>query len=131
MEALHHQAATDGRGFDDQAVDIQVMVVFRVGDRRLQRFRYGLGDALRAELEIEQRLVHVLAADHLRDKVQLARAGAYVAQAGHRLALCGTRFVCRFTHLSIPSYFAAAGAAFLSAAVWPWNWRVGANSPNL
>ena len=36
LEALHHQALADRRLGDDQAVDVELVVVLGVGDRRLQ-----------------------------------------------------------------------------------------------
>ena len=47
-EALHHQVLADVGLGDDQIVDVEVVVVLGVGDRRLQRLLDVAGDALAA-----------------------------------------------------------------------------------
>ena len=68
-----------------QAVDVELVVVLGVGDRRLQRLAHVLRDPLPRELQLRQRPLAPLAADQLRHQVQLARADAQIARHRHRL----------------------------------------------
>ena len=45
-EALHHQVLADEGLGDDQAVDVEAVVVLGVGDRRVERLAHVGGDAL-------------------------------------------------------------------------------------
>ena len=107
---------------DDEIVDIEIVVVFRVGDGALERLADVEGDALARELEIGQRRLDPLAADQLRQQVELLRADAKHATDGFRLRLLELALCLRLGHQPL--------FAFLSAA-WPWNVRVGENSPSL
>ena len=66
MEALDHQRLADMRLGDDQIVDVEVVVVLRIRDRRLQALAHVLGDALAREFEIGERGRDLLAANELR-----------------------------------------------------------------
>ena len=85
MEALHHQVLADAGFLDHQVVHIQVMVVFGIGDRGLQRLLHHRSDALLAEGQLVQGAFDLLASDLLRHQVELARGDADVAGNGHRL----------------------------------------------
>ena len=85
MEALHHQILTDAGFRNHQIIDVQVMVVFGIGDGRLQRLLDDAGDALLRKSQNIQGAFDLLAADLLRHQVQLARGDADVAGNGHRL----------------------------------------------
>ena len=84
-ETLHHDAVANMRLCDDQSVDIEVMVVLGVRNRGLQALLDVAGDPLARELQVGERRGCLLAADQLRNKVQLLRADA--KHAGYRLCL--------------------------------------------
>ena len=110
----------------DQIVDVEIVIVLGIGDRRFQALANVAGDPLLREFEIGQRARDLLAADQARDQVELLRADAQIARQGHRLAVVQCALARRLTHDASPHF----RLAFLSAA-WPWNVRVGENSPNL
>src|SRR5580692_9135371 len=70
---------------DDEIVDVEIVIVLGIGDRRFQAFAHVAGDALARKLEIRERGRHLLAADELGQKIELLRADA--EHAGHRLGL--------------------------------------------
>src|SRR5215475_2665872 len=123
MEALHDEAATDRRLGHVEAIDVELMVVLGIGDRRLQHALHRSGDAALRERQFRQRRSGVLAADEFGDEVELARAAAQQARDRLRLVV---RLAARCLLLA---HFVSTFLAFLSAAVWPWNTRVGENSP--
>src|SRR5215469_10770216 len=85
METTHHKGPADRRFLDVKPVDIELVVVLRIGDRRLQHLLHIVGDAPTAESELGDRRLRGLAADHRRDQVELARADADRALEGRRL----------------------------------------------
>src|SRR5262249_61102326 len=82
METLDHQRLADMRLGHDEIVDIEVVIVLGIGDRRLQALAHLAGDALVRKLEIGKRACDLLAADELRDEIELLRA--YPQHAGDR-----------------------------------------------
>jgi hypothetical protein len=76
MEALHHHAFADARFPDDEVIDIEVVIVFRVGDRRLQNLLDRSRNALGRERQLVQSPLRGKAANGLRDEIELARADA-------------------------------------------------------
>src|ERR1700720_2542859 len=68
-----HRVADVGRG-DDQIVDIEIVVILGVGDRALEGLLDIEGAPLAGKLEIGESLLNLLAADQLRQKIQLLRA---------------------------------------------------------
>src|ERR1700694_6183673 len=85
---------------DDEIVDVEVVVVLRIGNRRFQAFAHVSRDALARELEIRQRRRDLLAADQRRDQVELLRRdpqhtahrlGLALAEAAYALAHGSTR----------------------------------------
>src|SRR3546814_499585 len=122
MEAPHHQTLADTGFGDDQTVDVKLVVVLGIGDRRLQDLADVLGDAPLGEGQFRQGRLDPLAADQTGDHAELAGADPDVPPHGHRLVLAEAGFARLLAH----GYF----FAFLSA-VWPWKVRVGENSPNL
>src|SRR5262249_42898008 len=85
VETLDHQALADMGLGDHEIVDVGLVIVFRICDRRLQPLEYVLGDALARELEIGFRSRDLLAADQLGQQVELLRAHAQ--HPGDRLRL--------------------------------------------
>ena len=59
---------------DDQIVDVELMVVLGIGDRRFQALAHVARDALAREFQIGQRARDLLAADQLRHQIELLRA---------------------------------------------------------
>src|SRR5690242_9192794 len=126
VEALQGEGPPDRRLLDVELVDVELVVVLGVGDRRLQHLLDVLGDAARREAELGQRPVGALAADHLRHEIELARADAQRPGIGGRLAVGQAALEGGLAH----GVGAFTRTAFLSAE-WPWKVRVGANSPSL
>jgi len=119
-ETLDHQRLADMGLGDHKIVDVEVVIVLGVGDRRFQALAHVFGDALARELQVGERARDLLAADHLRDQVQLSSRAADGVADGERFLVA---------HLAGCSLLAHQRLPFLSEA-WPWNVRVGANSPS-
>src|SRR4051794_870395 len=119
-EALHRDRLADARLGDDERVDVEVVVVLRIGDRRGENLADILGHSLGRELEDVERFLDLAAADEAGDQVQLARRTADRRADGERFLLA---------HLARCSLLAHQRLPFLSEA-WPWKVRVGANSPS-
>src|SRR5215208_4060523 len=77
---LERRALVRVDGGDLQLVAHQLVVVLRVGDRRLQELLPRLGGAARCEGQDSPRLLDVLAADVIADEPRLAGGGADVAR---------------------------------------------------
>ena len=58
---------------DDEIVDVEIVIVLGVSDRRFQALAHVLGDTLARKLKVSERARNLLAADQLRDKVELLR----------------------------------------------------------
>src|SRR5947209_12789530 len=82
VKAFHDKGPTDRRLLDIELVDIELVVVLGIGDRRLQHLLDVMRDASARKGQLGERLRGVLAADRLGNEVQLARAGAQGAQKG-------------------------------------------------
>src|SRR5580698_27605 len=97
-ETLHHDAVADMSLGDDQIVDIEVVVVFGIGDCRFQTLLDVHSDPLARKLQIGERSRSLPAADQLRDQVKLLRA--HPQHPGDRLGLVirEAPFALRFAH---------------------------------
>ena len=84
-EALDHERLADMGLGDDEVVDVEVVIVLCVGNRRFQALADILGDSLARKLEIGERARDLLAADHLRDEIELLRRNPQ--HLGHCLCL--------------------------------------------
>src|ERR1043165_4442032 len=73
-EALHDQRLANMRLGNDEIVDVEFVIVFRIRDRRLQTLANVLRDPLAREFEIGERGRDLLAADQARDEIELLRA---------------------------------------------------------
>ena len=82
---LDHQRLADMRLDDHEIVDVEIVIVLRIGDRRFQALAHVAGNALAREFEIGKRGRNLLAADELRQEVQLLRA--HPQHAGDGLGL--------------------------------------------
>jgi hypothetical protein len=87
MKALHDDGLTHISLGNNQRIDIEIVVVLGVCDRRFKRLLDGRGDALARKLKLGQRLVNLLAADESSDQVELLRADA--KRAGDCLRFVG------------------------------------------
>src|ERR1700732_1636800 len=92
VKALHDKGPADRRLLDVEAIDVELVVVLGVGDRRLQDLLDVMGDAATGKGQFGERLRRVLAADRLRDQVELARADAQGAQEGGGFGVVETAF---------------------------------------
>src|SRR3954453_13718363 len=102
VKALHHESPADRRFLYVKPVDIELVVVFGVGDSRLQHLPDVLRDAPRREGQFGESSRRVLAADYLGDKVELARAGAQGAQKRRRLVVLKPAFRLGLPHQALP-----------------------------
>src|ERR1700728_618344 len=121
LVALDDQRLADMRLDDDEIVDVEIVIILGVGDRRFQALAHVTRDALAREFEIGERGRHLLAADKLRQKIELLRTHAQ--HAGHRLGLGIRKRALAFllAHKSSPAPYdvppaGAAGAAAGAAA---------------
>lgn len=85
VETLHGDGlANIGLG-DDESVDVEVMVVFRIGNRRFERLLDGPCDALAGEFELGESAINLLATDKSGNQVQFL--GADAERTGNGLSL--------------------------------------------
>ena len=108
---LHHEVLADMGFCNDEAVDVEAVIVLGVRDGALQQLADILGRTLRRELQLSQRTLDRHAADLLSQKVQLLRARTVHAQNSARFIRSLLRRILGFSH----DYFLFA---FLSAP-WP------------
>src|SRR6185437_14497524 len=125
-ETLHHDAVADMRFRNNEIIDIEIVIIFGIGNRRFQALLDIDRDPLARKLQIGKRGRSLPAADQLRDKIELLRA--HPQHPGDRLGLVVREapFALWLAHRLSPQTF----LAFLSPE-WPWKVRVGENSPNL
>src|SRR6516225_6262203 len=125
-ETFHDDAVADMRFRNDQIVDVEIVIVLGVRDRRFQALLDITRDPLARKLQVRERSRSLPAADQLRNQVKLLRA--HPQHPGDRLGLVigEAPFALWFAHRLGPQAF----LAFLSPE-WPWKVRVGENSPNL
>src|SRR5450759_4733634 len=83
---------------DDQLVDVEVVIVLGISDRRLQALAHVLGDALARKLEVGERARDLLAADHLRDKIELLRTDPDHPAHRFGLVIREASLVCALAH---------------------------------
>src|SRR5262245_35727751 len=101
---------------DDQIVDVEIVIVLGIGDRRLQTLAHIARDPLARELEISKRRRHFLAADQLRHQIELLRTNPQ--HAGNRLRLIfGEAALALFlAHRISPQLLAGVAGAAAGAA---------------
>src|SRR5882672_6684656 len=123
LETLHDEALAD-RGFGhDQPVDVEIVVVLGIGDRRVERLLDVQRDALLREGELVDGQRRLLAANGGGHEVELARADAHGAQHGLGLIVrlaAGSGGLAHVDSLDT-----------LLSPEWDEKVRVGANSPSL
>src|SRR6202140_839995 len=84
-ETLHDDAVADMRFRDDQIVDIEIMIVLGVGNRRFKALLDVDRDPLARKLQVGERSRSLPAADQLRHQIELLRA--HPQHPGDRLGL--------------------------------------------
>src|SRR5262245_34012296 len=103
---------------DDEFVDVEVVIVFGVCDRRFQALADILGDALVRKLQISERTRDLLSTNELRNEVELLRGnpqhlahslGLVLVEVSLALALAHDPTLC-VSQLSPEAAGAAAGA---------------------
>src|SRR5688572_8196262 len=87
VPALHRQALADAGFRDDEAVDVEIVVVLGIGDRRGEHLLHVARHRLGREAEDAQRLLGPLAADQAGDEIELLRRAADLSAHGQRLVL--------------------------------------------
>src|SRR5712671_6746222 len=117
VKPFQYESPADRGLLYKQAVDIELMVVFGIGDRRLQNLSDVARDAAPREGQFRERNRGSLAADRLRDEVELARARAQTPHRCCRLGLVEPPFGGWLTHVSSfsPSCHRRARRRFASA----------------
>src|SRR5437763_4609375 len=100
-ETLHDDAVADMRLGDNQIVDIEVMIVLGVCDRRFQALLDVDRDALARKLQVGERGRSLSAADKLRDKIELLRAHAQHPGDCLGLVVREDPFALWFAHRSV------------------------------
>lgn len=71
VKTLHDDRLADIGLGDDQRVDVEIVVVLSVGDRRFERLLDGACDALAGELQLSECALDLLAADSRSNQVEL------------------------------------------------------------
>src|SRR5262249_26859292 len=97
-EALDHQRLADMRLGDNEFIDVQVMVVLGICDRRFQALAHILGDALVRKLDVGERACDLFAADQLRDEVKLLRRNPQHFAHSPGLVLAYVSLTLAFAH---------------------------------
>ena len=111
MKPLHHQSAADSGLSHVQTVDVELVVVLRIGDRRLQDLLDLLGDTPLGEGQVGHCRLSALAPDQLGDEVELTGRRPDHLTECHRFVFGDARRIGCLAH----DYFLFD---FLSAA-WP------------
>src|SRR5207244_12407533 len=75
-EPLHGDRLAHARLGYDESVDVEIVVVLGVGDRRREHLAHVLGHRFGREFQNAERLLDLAAADQRRDEVELARRAA-------------------------------------------------------
>src|ERR1700756_1795904 len=87
VKPLQDKGAANRGLLDIEAVDIELVIVLGIGDRRLQHLLDLAGDPAVRKGEFGQRRGGGFAANCLGDEIELGRAGAQPAQASLSLGL--------------------------------------------
>ena len=109
--ALHHQTLADCRFGDDEPVHVQLVIVLRVRDRRLQALAHVTGDAAARVGERDERLVHRASAYGRADQAELLRADPEVPDLGLGFGLTQPPGTCQLAPWSAPPRSLVAGMA--------------------
>src|SRR6201993_3970735 len=100
VKPFQYKSPADRGLLHKKAVDIELMVVFGIGDRRLQNLSDVARDAAPREGQFRERDRGSLAADRLRDEVELARARAQAPHGRGCFTVVEPPFSGWLTHVS-------------------------------
>src|ERR1044072_7493101 len=120
-EPLHRDRLADRGLGDDERVDVEIVVVLGIGDRRGEHLPDVPRHRLGREAEDVERIAGLLAADQARDEIELLGRAADLGTDRQRLIVGDSAGSFLLAHYLLP---------FLSDA-WPGKKRVGANSPSV
>src|SRR3954463_5268561 len=109
-EPLHRDRLAHRRLGDDERVDVEIVVVLRVGDRRGEHLADLDGHRLGRELEDVERILGLAAADELRDEVQLLGRAADLRADRERLVVGDLAGGCLLAH-GLPLALLVGGVA--------------------
>src|SRR5215475_3542869 len=84
---------------DDEFVDVKVMIVLSVRDRRFQALAHVLCDALVRKLKIGERARNLFSANQLRDEVELLRGDPQHFAHSLRLILAEVSLALALAHV--------------------------------
>src|ERR1700757_3816095 len=106
VKPLQYKSPADRGLLHEKAVNIELVVVLRIGDRRLQNLSDVARDAAPREGQFRERGRGSLAADCLSDEVELARARAQAPHGRGCFTVVEPPFSGWLTHVSSfsPSY---------------------------
>src|SRR5260370_28805897 len=99
VKALDDEAFADMGASHHEIVDVEIVIVLRIRNGGFQALAYVLGDALTRELQVSECCLHFLAADELRNQVELLRADAQHAGDGLGLVVRKAARMSGLAHL--------------------------------
>src|SRR5262249_9575690 len=99
---LDHQRLADMSFGNHEIVDIEIVVVLGIGDRRFQTFAYVARDALARKFEFGERGRNLLAANELRQQIELLRTDAQHASNRFRLGVGQRALALLLAHRASP-----------------------------
>src|SRR5271166_2768547 len=103
LKALEHERLPDMRLRHDELVDIEVMVVLRIGNRRFQALAHIARHALAGKFKLRKRRCYLLAANELREKIELLRADPQHARNSLRFVIGKRTFARLLAHARSPA----------------------------
>ena len=106
--AFHDHGATDRGLCHIEPIDVQLVVVFGVGNGTFENFQNLARDPATRKLKFRQGLPAIHAANAFRDEVQLLRAGAKMLGKCHRLVVGIRAFCCTLAHNQLLFAFLSA-----------------------
>src|SRR3954447_15334836 len=109
-EPLHRDALADRRLGDDEAVDVEIVVVLGIGDRRGEHLADIDGHRLGREGEDVESVLGLLAADELSDEVELLGRAADLRADRQRLVVGDLAGGCCLAH-GLPLALLVGGVA--------------------
>lgn len=96
--SFHRDRFTDMGSGDDEGIDIEVVIIFSVGDGRLKDFAHGPGDSLGREMQDIQGFLDGLRANRCSDEVELAGTGPQQAPDGKGFIILKATGMGLFAH---------------------------------
>src|SRR5438045_8487443 len=100
VKSFQYKSPADRGLLHEKTVDVELVIVFGIGDRRLQNLSHVARDAAPREGQFRERGRGRLAADRLGDQVELARARAQAPHGCGGFAVLEPPFGGWLTHVS-------------------------------